>query len=128
MDFLRRRWYYLIPAFLLGSPLVMLAYVSMSYGYSASDSWTYLQNMDKAGTKFQRSKFSEMKFKRIKPGMMGRDVFEMIGMPLERHDEDTRWLYSAPVGGAPYFHERTLILKKGQVQEVINRLHKPDSK
>jgi hypothetical protein len=92
MNFLQRRWYLLFPAFLLGFPLVMLAYVSLSYGYSVSDAWIYIQNMNKAATKFQRVKFSETGFKRIQPGMMGREVFERIGMPLERHNDDTLWL------------------------------------
>lgn len=128
MTFLKKNWYLIIPAVLLGMPALMALYISSSYGYSFGESVEVLKAMGKEKTKFSPIGFSESKFKRIEPGMMGKDVFELVHMPLERHDNDTRWLYSVPVDGAQYYHERTVLLEKGKVTGVITRFHTPESK
>jgi hypothetical protein len=128
MDFLKKNWYFVIPTGLLLSPLLIIFYISATYGYNFSESAAVLANAGKSNTKFQHMQFSEAKFREIHPGMMGRDVYEVLGLPLERHDNDTRWLYSLPVGGAEYFHERTVVMDHGKVTGTINRFHTPESK
>lgn len=128
MDFLKKNWPFVIPAVLILSPVIIILGISLHYGYDFGESIAVMRSMGKAQTKFQTMQFSEDKFRRITPGMMGRDVYEQIGMPLERHDADTRWFYSVALGGAQYWHERTLILDKGKVTHVICRFHTPESK
>jgi hypothetical protein len=128
MNSITKRWYLAIPLLLLCFPLLMVLYISISYSYSLSESWLYLQNMDKSTTKFRVGAYSEGRFKKIQPGMMGRDVFELVGMPLERNmPEDTRWSYAVPVSGSTYFHERVVVLEKGKVASIIKRFHTPES-
>ncbi len=129
MNFLKKRWYLIVPLLLICTPLIMVLYISMSYGYGLSESWTCLQNMSKTETKFRVGVYSEGRFDKIVPGMMGRDVFELVGMPLERNTpEDTRWAYSVPLHASPYFHERIVLLERGKVTGVIKRFHMPESK
>jgi hypothetical protein len=125
MTFLKKNWYYLIPAMFLLSPVFILLYISASYGYTLPQSISVMKHLGEENTKFQTPTYRENKFTRIVPGMGVKQVFEMVGMPLERHDNDTRWIYSTPVGGAPYFHERTLLMSGGKVTKVINRFHMP---
>lgn len=122
-----KKWYFIVPIALLCTPLLMTFYISASYGYNFDESLQVLQAIGKSETKFQPLKFSESRFRQIEPGMNGRDVFEKIGVPLERHDNDSRWAYSLPVGGAQYYHERTIVLDKGKVTSVICRFHKPEN-
>lgn len=128
MNFLKKNWYYVVPAALLLSPLLITFYISLSYGYNFGESVAVMKAFGKQQTKFQALTFSENKFRRIEPGMWGRDVFELVGVPLERHDGDTRWLYSVPMKGAEYWHERSVILDKGKVTRVICRFHTPGAK
>lgn len=122
-----KKWYFIVPIALLCTPLLMTFYISASYGYNFEESLQVLQAIGKSDTKFQTLKFSESRFRQIEPGMSGRDVFELIGVPLERHDNDTKWTYSLPVGGAQYYHERTVVLDKGVVTSVICRFHNPEN-
>ena len=122
-----KKWYFIVPIALLCTPLLMTFYISASYGYNFEESLQVLQAIGKSDTKFQTLKFSESRFRQIEPGMSGRDVFELIGVPLERHDNDTKWTYSLPVGGAQYYHERTVVLDKGKVTNVICRFHTPEN-
>lgn len=122
-----KKWYFIVPIALLCTPLLMTFYISASYGYNFEESLQVLQAIGKSDTKFQTLKFSESRFRQIEPGMSGRDVFELIGVPLERHDNDSKWTYSLPVGGAQYYHERTVLLDKGVVTGVICRFHKPEN-
>jgi hypothetical protein len=128
MNFFKKNWYLAIPAALLLSPLIIVICISISYGYTFPESIAVMKAFGKARTKFQQVQFTEDKFRRIQPGMMGRDAFELVGVPLERHDGDTRWFYSVPLSGAEYWHERTLILDKGKVTHVVCRFHSPESK
>ena len=122
-----KKWYFIVPIALLCTPLLMTFYISASYGYNFEESLQVLQAIGKSDTKFQTLKFSESRFRQIEPGMSGRDVFELIGVPLERHDNDTKWTYSLPVGGAQHYHERTVVLDKGKVTSVICRFHTPEN-
>lgn len=128
MNFLKKNWYLAIPAVLLLSPLIIIIGISINYGYTFPESVAVMKAFGKAQTKYQSMQFSEEKFNRIVPGTWGKDVFALVGMPLERHDNDTRWAYTQPLGGAQYWHERTLVLNKGQVTHIIRRFHSPESK
>lgn len=129
MNALKKNWYFVVPVVLILVPVLMTGYISLKYDYSMADAWLVFKTSGQAKTKFQSIKFSESAFKKIRPGMTGRDVFELLGTPLERHDDDTMWKYSLPVSGAEYFHERTVILEKGtgKVAGTINRYHTPDT-
>ena len=129
MNALKKNWYFVIPAVLILVPLLMTGYISAKYGYSMADAWLVFKTSGEAQTKFQETKFTETKFKKIEPGMTGRDVFEILGVPLERHEDDTKWLYSLPVSGAKYYHERTVVMQPGtgKVAGIINRYHTPDT-
>jgi hypothetical protein len=128
MGFLKKNWYLVVPAVLIATPVLMILYTSAVYGYSFSEAAACVQAVGQSDTKFQTMNYSEGRFRRLQPGIMGRDVFEAVGMPLERHDDDTKWHYSLPVGGSLYFHERTVLLEKGRVTNVICRFHTPESK
>ena len=128
MSFLKKNWYLVVPAALLAAPFVIVLYISSSYGYSFSEAWECFKATGKSNTKFQTLNYSESRFKRIVPGMSGKDVFELTGLPLERHDNDTRWCFSVPVGGAAYYHERTVMMQNGKVVDVIFRFHTPETK
>ena len=128
MTFLKKNWYLVIPAALLGAPLLMALYISVSYDYTFGESVECLKAMGKERTKFAPFGYSESEFKRIAPGMSGRDVFELVNKPIERHDNDTVWLYSVPVDNAPFYHERTVLMDKGKVTGTIKRFHTPETK
>ena len=129
MNFLKQRWYLLVPILLVCFPFLMVLYISVSYGYGLDESWTCLQNIGKTGSKFRVGVYSESRFDRVEPGMMGRDVYELLGQPLERNmPEDTRWYYSVAEHGSTYFHERVVLLDHGKVTGTIKRFHTPESK
>ncbi len=125
---MKKNWYLIIPVALLLTPLLMVGFISLSYGYSFGESWECFKAVGKSNTKFQSLQYSESRFKQIHPGMSGREVFDRIGIPLERHENDSKWLYALPVGGAEFYHERTLLLQNGVVKGVIFRFHTPESK
>jgi len=128
MSFLKKNWYFVVPVGFLALPLIMILYISASYGYTFPEAFQCFKAIGQENTKFQTLHFSESSFRRIQPGMNGRDVFELIGVPLERHDNDTKWHYSLPVSGAQFYHERTVKMEAGKVTEVICRFHSPESK
>lgn len=128
MSFLKKNWYFAIPAAFIALPLIMILYISLSYGYSLNEATQCFMAFGKENTKFQSLKYSEGNFDRVKPGMRGSDVFELLGIPLERHDNDTQWLYALPVGGTAYYHERTINMSGGKVTSVVKRFHSPETK
>ena len=128
MNFLRKRWYLAIPVFFLSLPLLFILYFMMNYGYSFNESVECFKSMGKENTKFRQGQYTEEKFHEVQVGFTGKDVFERLGIPLERHDGDTKWCYSLPVGGTEYYHERTFVMDEGKVKQVICRFHTPESK
>ena len=128
MSFLKKNWYLVVPAILLGAPLLMALYISASYGYSFGESVECLKAIGQEKTKFAPIGYSESAFKRIEPGMSGAQVFQLVQMPLERHENDSVWLYSVPVAGAQYYHERKVLLDRGKVTGTIARFHTPETK
>ena len=128
MNFLTKRWYLLIPLLLLGSPLLCVMYFVVAYGYSFPEAVECFKAVGKTDTKFREGSYSEAKFHEVNPGFSGKDVFERLGVPLERHDDDTKWCCSLPVGGTQYYHERTFIMEGGKVTGIICRFHTPATK
>lgn len=128
MKFLRKNWYVVIPLFFLCIPLFIILSYMTSYGYSFNESVECFKAMGKEKTKFSQGRYSEAKFHEVQPGFSGKDIFDRLGIPLERHDDDTRWLYSVPVGGTEYYHERTFVMDHGKVKNIICRFHTPASK
>ena len=128
MNFLAKRWYFAIPLMFLLSPLLIILYFMATYGYSFGEATECLKYINKASTKFRQGQYSEEKFHDVHVGDTGRVVFEHLGIPLERHDGDTKWCYSLPVGGTEYYHERTFIMENGKVTKVLCRFHTPESK
>lgn len=128
MNSLAKRWYLAIPLLFLSAPLLIVLYFMANYGYPFNEALECLKHIDKANTKFREGLYSESKFHEIHTGDSGKDVFDRLGLPLERHDADTRWCYSLPVGGTDYYHERTFVMDKGKVTKVICRFHTPESK
>ena len=67
----------------------------------------------------------------VRPGMDGRQVFELIDKPFERHDNDAIWIYSGPTNSAsPYYHERKVLFTRDaknipRVQKVVKEFHAP---
>jgi hypothetical protein len=128
MNFLTKRWYLLIPLLLLCSPLLIILYFVVTYGYTYTEAVECFKAVGKTDTKFRVGIYSEAKFHEVEPGFSGKDLFDRLGIPLERHNGDTEWCYSLPVGGTPYYHERTFIMKNGKVTRVICRFHTPQTK
>jgi hypothetical protein len=128
MTLLKKYWFVALPVFLLCLPLIMVVYTMSSYGYSWEESVEVVRATGKNNTKFQETRYEERNFKKIEPGDTGRTVFELLGVPLERLNDDTLWRYTTNVGSTGYFHERALVMKKGVVQEVINRFARPEPK
>jgi hypothetical protein len=126
MTLFKKYWFVLLPIFLLCLPLVMVGYTMSSYGYTWAEAVEVVKATGKNNTKFQELKYTERGFRKIEPGWSGRDVFETIGIPLERNmPEDTIWRYTVNVGGTGYFHERTLKMERGIVKEVIVKFSQP---
>ena len=129
MNALKKNWYFIIPAVLIFLPVLATFYISVAYGYTLGEAWEVFKSKGQEQTKFQALKYSESKFRQIRPGMSGRDVFEMVGLPLERHNEDLLWHYSLPLKGAEFFHERSIVMQPGtgKVAQVICRYHQPQA-
>lgn len=126
MTLLKKYWFVILPISLICLPLIMVGYTMMAYGYSWADSLEVVKATGKNNTKFQETKYVERNFRKIEPGMNGRDVFELVGVPLERNmPDDTVWRYSVNVGGTGYFHERTLKMERGIVKDVIVKFSQP---
>ncbi len=123
-----KRWYLIIPLLLLCSPLLIIGYFMGTYGYSFSEAAECLKHAAESNTKFREVKYSESAFHEVKLGAKGSEVFDLVGLPLERHDDDTKWCYSLPVGGTQYYHERTFIMDHGKVAGIICRFHTPQTK
>ncbi len=128
MNLLKKYWYVVLAVLMMLTPVVMVGYISIAYRYSVADAWVAFKTMGEENTKFQHLKFTEANFAKITPGMRGSEVFELLGLPLERQQEDTIWRYSVPVDGAKYYHERVIRMEKGtgKVAEVLAQYHTPE--
>jgi hypothetical protein len=130
LDLLKRRWYYFAPAVLLLIPLFLLLGATLKFGYSVGEAWQTVLHMGQSNTRYAQ-KFSESAFEQIKPGMDGKTVFQMIGVPLEGQS-GLEWHYSFGGNGAKYFHKRVVIFVRDvqnvpRVKSMVKRFETPAS-
>jgi hypothetical protein len=111
---LKKNWYLLLPFLLFAVPGMLFAYYSLSHDYESEDAWKATRYFLLSGTRYTQN-YSEANFTRLRPGMDGRTVYEVMRMqPFERHDNDSRWLYSLAKPGCHAYHERVVILERGK--------------
>lgn len=132
LESFKRHWYYFAPAVLLLVPTLMILFYSAKFGYSLSESWEAVRHFGTSATRYGQQ-FSDRQFDRISPGLDGRQVFELVGVPLEGQDR-LDWHYSFPQSGAQCYHERVVLFERNpktnvpHVKGVIKRFHGPDTK
>lgn len=115
-----------MPLLLLCTPLIMVGYQMAVHQYGWSEAVQAVKAYNQSRTKFQALKYSDRLFRSIEVGTTGKEVFELIGVPLEREmPEDKLWKYSVNEGSTGYYHERSLVMEKGIVKEVIYRFKTP---
>ena len=124
---LRKNWYLFTPLAFVGLPALILAYYVLSYGYPVSEAVEATSHFLQSSTRYAM-KYSDRHFALVKPGMDGRQVFERVGVPFERRNNDTEWLYALPQGSTKYYHERKVIFTRDKnnipkVSEVVRAFH-----
>lgn len=132
---MKNKSWFLIPALLVATPLLLAFYYMISFGYSWQDAWGSVRHFGACKTRYAQQ-FSESNLDRIRPGMKGDEVFKIIGMPMEGHLVDGKpapvWRYSLPQDDATIYHERAVLFhlppgKPPTVKTILRRLHLPDS-
>lgn len=132
---MKNKSYFLIPAAILAVPLLMACWYVFSFGYSWDDAWSSVRHFGGCKTRYAQ-KFNESNLSRIRPGMKGNEVFNLIGAPMEGHLIDGQpapvWKYSLPKEDAAYYHERAVLFdlpagKPPTVKSVVRRLRTPDT-
>ena len=128
--FFKKNWYLFTPLILVIIPAMIFGYYVSSYGYSPKEAMEALRYFLQSGTRYPH-KFTERNLDLVRPGMDGRQVFELIDKPFERHDNDAIWIYSGPTNSAsPYYHERKVLFTRDaknipRVQKVVKEFHAP---
>lgn len=126
----KKNWYLFTPLILVIIPAAIYVYYISGVGYEGGDAIKATQYFLVSGTRYPLN-YDERNFMRLQPGMDGRQVFEMMRQqPFERHDGDTRWIYSLPKSGTRAYHERIVVMERDpksllRVKEVIRRFHAP---
>lgn len=124
---LKKNWYLFTPLLLAGIPALLLGYYILAFGYPVNEAVEAVSHFLESSTRYA-IKYDDNRFSRIRPGMGGRDVFELIGVPFERRDNDAEWLYALPQGTALYYHERKVIFVRDKnnvplVKETVKGFH-----
>ncbi len=124
---LKKNWYLFTPLAILGLPALLLCYYIISFGYSPDEAVEAVRYFLKSNTRYAL-KYEDRHFSQIRPGMGGREVFERIGVPFERRNNDEEWLYSLPQGDTQYYHERKVIFTRDKnnvplVKETVKGFH-----
>ncbi|MEN3941865.1 hypothetical protein WJU23_11270 [Prosthecobacter sp. SYSU 5D2] len=126
----KKNWYLFTPMLIIAIPVAIYCYYAFSMGYDSKDAVNATKYFVVSGTRYAMD-YDELNFNRLKPGMDGRTVYEtMRKQPSERHDNDTRWVYSLPKPGAKAYHERIIIMERDnqnipRVKELVKRFHVP---
>jgi hypothetical protein len=123
----RQNWYLFTPLAIIGLPAFLLVYYILSLGYPLNEAVEAVSHFLQSSTRYSM-KYDDSRFARVKPGMGGREVFELIGVPFERRDNDSEWLYSLPQGTTKYYHERKVIFVRDKnnvplVKETVKAFH-----
>lgn len=125
----KKNWYLFTPLILIAIPALLMGYYMGVSGYNFENAKQATLHFAQSSTRYSQG-FSEDQLTYVRPGMEGRKVFELLGMPFERHDNDAEWLYSLPTGATPYYHERLILFNRDnsgtlRVKEVVRRFHLP---
>ncbi|TDU69363.1 hypothetical protein EI77_03016 [Prosthecobacter fusiformis] len=126
----KKNWYLFTPLLLVAIPAAIYAYYVSSMGYGSTDAANATKYFLVSGTRYAMD-YDELNFNRLKPGMDGRQVFLTMGkQPSERHDNDTRWVYSLAKPGSQAYHERVVVMERDKqntlrVKELVKRFHVP---
>jgi hypothetical protein len=132
---MKKHWYFLIPAVIVLTPVLLALGYVVSYGYSWGEAFQCVRHFGECKTRYAQ-KFSESSLSRVQVGMTGDQVFNLIGGPMEGHVVDGKfspvWRYSLPAGSAAYHHERTVHFatpanKPPVVKAIVRRLHGPEA-
>lgn len=124
---LKKNWYLFTPLAFVGLPALILAYYILSFGYSVPEAVEATSHFLQSKTRYAL-KYSDTSFSRIKPGMRGDQVFQLVGVPFERLNDDAEWIYSLPQGTTKYYHERKVIFSRDKnrvpfVKETVRGFH-----
>jgi hypothetical protein len=115
---LKKNWYLFTPLLLAGIPALLLFYYILSFGYPVNEAVEAVSHFLQSSTRYSM-KYDDHRFSRVRPGMGGRDVFELIGVPFERRNNDEEWLYALPQGTTRYYHKNNVPL----VKETVKAFH-----
>jgi hypothetical protein len=127
---LKKNWYLFTPLLLVIVPALIWGYYVMIFGYAPKEGLEALRYVFQSGTRYPQ-KYANDRFDLVQPGLDGRQVFELIGVPFERHDDDAVWIYSGPKDLAnPYYHERKVVFTRDsknvpRVKSVVKEFHVP---
>lgn len=124
---LKKNWYLFTPLLLAGIPALLLAYYILAFGYPVGEAVEAVSHFLQSSTRYSL-KYDDNRFSRIKPGMGGRQVFELVGVPFERGVNEAEWLYALPQGTTKYYHERKVIFVRDKnnvplVKETVKAFH-----
>jgi len=124
---LKKNWYLFVPFVLIAIPGLIFLFYTVKYGYTTAEAIEALRYFTQSQTRYAQ-KYSDDHFNTIKPGMDGRTVFELIGVPFERHNDDAEWIYALPQGTTPYYHERIVRFTRDKnnvprVKETVKQFH-----
>jgi hypothetical protein len=124
---LKKNWYLFTPLLIIGMPAYLLAFYILAYGYPVNEAVEAVSHFLESNTRYAKG-YSADHFRAVQPGMGGRQVFELLGVPYERRDNDTEWIYALPQGTTRYYHERKVIFERDQnnvplVKETVKVFH-----
>jgi hypothetical protein len=127
-------WILGIGLVVIGTPVLMVVYYMGVYGYSTEDCVKVMLSPSAIQTRFAY-KYTDANFKKVKAGMTGKEVHELIYAPLEKGDLNGVyiWHYSFGNEGGKFFHQRVVVLRKDdkgmpRVVDKIYRFHLDSTK
>lgn len=126
----KKNWYLFTPLVIIVIPAALMFYYMSSFGYPPQEAWKAVKHFVQSNTRYPLG-YSELKFDRITPGMDGGQVRNMLCQPSERHDKDTKWVFSLAQGSTKYYHERIIYMQQDKqgvlrVKETVKRFHEPE--
>jgi hypothetical protein len=124
---LKKNWYLFTPLAIVGLPALILAYYIVGFGYPVNEAIEATTHFLQSQTRYAM-KYSDTNFARIQPGMRGDQVFQLVGVPFERLNNDAEWIYALPQGNTKYYHERKVLFDRDKnqvphVKETVRGFH-----
>lgn len=122
-----KNWYLFTPLLIIGLPAFLLAFYILGYGYPVNEAVEAVSHFVQSSTRYSQG-YSADHFRMVKSGMGGKQVYDLIGVPFERRNNDSEWLYSLPQGTTNYYHERKVIFVRDKnnvplVKETVKAFH-----